>query len=116
MVYQSRPGVKIAQTRFRVEHNERIALAVPLIDKDYLIEIGENDMATRQVSDSGVSTPKVQVNAQVNSAHRAILTEDALTFLGRLTGEFESRRQELLQRRRARQQEIDSSKLPDFPS
>jgi malate synthase len=73
-------------------------------------------MATRQIADTRVSTPKVQVNAPVNSAQKAILTDEVLTFLGRLAGEFEPRRQELLQRRRARQKEIDSGKLPDFPA
>jgi malate synthase len=79
-------------------------------------ETGEDNMATRQIADSRVSAPKVQINAPVNSAHQAILTDEALTFLGRLAAEFEPRRQELLQRRRARQKEIDSGKLPDFPA
>src|SRR5579864_4469736 len=73
-------------------------------------------MATRQIADSRVSTPNVQINGPVNSAQKAILTDEALTFLGRLAGEFEPRRQELLQRRRTRQKEIDSGKLPDFPA
>src|SRR5579864_1161391 len=73
-------------------------------------------MATRQIADSRVSAPKVQINAPVNSAQKTILTDEALTFLGRLAGEFEPRRQELLQRRHARQKEIDAGKLPDFPA
>jgi malate synthase len=87
-----------------------------VIDEDYFIEIGENDMATRQIADSRVSAPKLQINAPMNSAQQTILSDEALTFLGRLAGEFEPRRQELLQRRRARQKEIDSGKLPDFPA
>ena len=85
-------------------------------DESYFIETGENDMATRQIADSRVSSPKVQINAPANSAHQAVLTDEALTFLGRMAEEFEPRRQELLQRRSARQKEIDSGELPDFPA
>lgn len=44
----------------------------------------------------------------------AILTADAREFLIRLSREFERRRQELLARRRARQQQIDAGECPDF--
>jgi malate synthase len=43
-----------------------------------------------------------------------ILTPDAMKFVGSLAREFESRRASLLERRRVRQQEIDSGRLPDF--
>jgi malate synthase len=43
-----------------------------------------------------------------------ILNPEAREFLTQLAKKFESRRQELLARRRVRQQEIDSGKLPDF--
>jgi malate synthase len=43
-----------------------------------------------------------------------ILTADANRFLSRMAREFESRRQELLARRRFRQQRIDAGELPDF--
>src|ERR1700726_2921484 len=43
-----------------------------------------------------------------------ILTPEAQAFLSKLTAVFESRRQELLARRRTVQQDIDNGKLPDF--
>ena len=43
-----------------------------------------------------------------------VLTPQATTFLNRLAREFESRRRELLARRRIRQQEIDAGHFPDF--
>src|SRR5260370_360133 len=43
-----------------------------------------------------------------------ILTSEASAFLKGLGGRFESRRQELLPRRRVRQQRIDGGEMPDF--
>src|ERR1035441_10239363 len=43
-----------------------------------------------------------------------MLTSDARAFLLKLAARFESRRQELLARRRTVQQEIDHGKFPDF--
>src|SRR5438067_3482080 len=51
-----------------------------------------------------------------NELETEILTPDASTFLTKLAREFESRRQQLLGRRRIRQQQIDSGHLPDFLS
>ena len=43
-----------------------------------------------------------------------ILTPEASGFLTKLAREFEARRQQLLARRRARQQQIDTGQFPDF--
>jgi len=43
-----------------------------------------------------------------------ILTPEALAFLAKLQRNFNSRREELLQRRAVRQKEIDNGKMPDF--
>jgi len=43
-----------------------------------------------------------------------ILTPEASAFLTKLAREFEARRQQLLSRRRARQQQIDAGQFPDF--
>jgi malate synthase len=51
--------------------------------------------------------PSVEVESQ-------ILNSEARSFLTDLARNFEQRRQELLARRRVRQQEIDAGKLPDF--
>src|SRR5712692_9419406 len=54
------------------------------------------------------------VSARVSAEFAEILTPEALVFIARLHRKFESRRQELLARRAARQQEFDAGKLPDF--
>ena len=54
-----------------------------------------------------VALPSVEVESQ-------ILNSEARSFLADLARNFEKRRQELLARRRVRQQEIDAGQLPDF--
>jgi len=49
-----------------------------------------------------------------NEVETEILTPAASSFLTRLARQFEPRRQELLGRRRVRQQQIDAGQLPDF--
>src|SRR5882672_7530779 len=49
-----------------------------------------------------------------NGVETEILTPEASSFLTRLGRRFESRRQELLTRRRVRQHRIDAGELPDF--
>src|SRR5437016_8681437 len=65
-----------------------------------------------------MATPSRNVNLKitgpVGDAYREILSTDALQFLGQLAQRFEERRQQLLDRRRTRQQELDAGKLPDF--
>ena len=67
------------------------------------------------MSASSVSTPAgVQITGAMSPGFDAILTPDALAFVARLHRAFEPRRQELLAKRRARQEEFDAGKLPDF--
>ena len=61
-------------------------------------------------------TSELEINAPASGAYAGILSKDALNFVGRLTAEFEPRRQELLERRKARQHEIDAGRFPDFLS
>ena len=49
-----------------------------------------------------------------NDVETLILTPEARRFLTKLAREFESRRRELLQRRQARQRQIDAGVMPDF--
>jgi malate synthase len=51
-----------------------------------------------------------------NEVETEILTPEASSFLNRLGRRFESRRQELLARRRVRQRRIDAGEMPDFLS
>jgi malate synthase len=61
-----------------------------------------------------ISTPELQITASVSESQSSILTKEALHFVGRLAKEFEPRRQELLERRKIRQQEIDAGHFPEF--
>ena len=49
-----------------------------------------------------------------NEVETQVLTPEASMFVTKLARRFESRRQELLLRRRIRQQQIDAGQLPDF--
>jgi malate synthase len=49
-----------------------------------------------------------------NDVETQILTPEAAAFLTKLSNQFEARRQELLDRRCARQEDIDAGQLPDF--
>ncbi len=56
----------------------------------------------------------VSLSARVSPEFAPILTPEALDFIARLHRKFETRRQELLARRAARQKDFDAGKLPDF--
>ena len=56
----------------------------------------------------------VKILAPTNPEYDRILTPAALSFLTRLSREFDARRHELLQRRQQRQTELDAGVMPDF--
>ncbi|MDB5810649.1 MAG: malate synthase [Betaproteobacteria bacterium] len=56
----------------------------------------------------------IVVRTEVAPQHVELLSSPALTFMAKLHRQFESRRQELLARRAARQREFDAGALPDF--
>ncbi len=56
----------------------------------------------------------VSVLGKVDESHRKILTPQALTFLALLHRSFNAQRKSLLERRKARQAELDRGVLPDF--
>src|SRR5882672_5912034 len=56
----------------------------------------------------------IQLRAPTVSGSDSVLTAPALGLIARLHRAFESRRQDLLARRAARQLEFDAGKLPDF--
>src|SRR5687768_11765176 len=56
----------------------------------------------------------VAISGAITPAFGEILSPEALAFIAKLHRKFESRRQELLAARAARQQEFDDGKLPDF--
>ncbi len=56
----------------------------------------------------------IQLRAPTVAESGSVLTPAALDLIAKLHRAFESRRQELLARRAARQADFDSGKLPDF--
>lgn len=56
----------------------------------------------------------VAVLGKVDEVHRKILTPEALAFLALLHRSFNGTRKSLLERRKARQAELDRGVLPDF--
>ncbi len=65
-------------------------------------------------AETAAARGQIQIQGPVEGPQARVLTKEATAFLARLSHEFESRRQELLARRHARQHEIDAGKLPDF--
>jgi malate synthase len=64
-----------------------------------------------------MSTPlpqAVSISGRVTPEFSTILTPEAIAFVAKLHRQFESRRQELLARRAARQKQFDAGALPDF--
>src|SRR5213592_2515547 len=57
---------------------------------------------------------KVEIRAPALSEAARVLTPEALSFVAKLHRAFESRRQDLLALRAARQREFDAGKFPDF--
>src|SRR5262245_34163744 len=63
---------------------------------------------------SGPLPQGISLSAAISQPFAEILSAEALAFLAKLHRKFESRRQELLAARAARQKEFDQGKLPDF--
>src|SRR5499426_1587797 len=61
-----------------------------------------------------VESSDVQISGRITAEFAQILTPEALAFVAKLHRRFESRRQELLARRAARQKEFDAGAKPDF--
>jgi malate synthase len=71
-------------------------------------------VATFEASMVAGTTGAVQIVGEINPEHQRVLAPAALEFITGLARQFEPRRQELLARRTARQQELDAGVLPDF--
>jgi malate synthase len=56
----------------------------------------------------------VEIHGRVTPAYAEILTPEAVAFVAKLHRQFESRRQELLAARAARQKRFDAGEMPDF--
>ncbi|MCK5204031.1 MAG: malate synthase A, partial [Desulfobacterales bacterium] len=63
---------------------------------------------------STIDIEGIEVSGSISADFSQILTPEALSFVGAIAREFESRRKELLERRMAVQAEIDNGKMPDF--
>ena len=56
----------------------------------------------------------IEIKAPVSAEFAEILTPEALSFIAKLARAFESRREDLLQKRVQRQADLDAGKMPDF--
>src|SRR6185369_1620331 len=63
---------------------------------------------------SGPLPKDVSISGRITPEFAQVLTPEALTFVAKLHRRFESRRQELLTRRAARQKAFDAGAKPDF--
>jgi malate synthase len=63
---------------------------------------------------STIDLEGIEVSEPISGDFSQILTPEALSFVGTLAREFDSRRKALLERRMAVQAEIDNGKMPDF--
>ncbi len=72
--------------------------------------------ARKAALSSDYNTDMTTTAALRNEVETQVLTPEASSFLTKLARKFEPRRQELLARRRARQQQIDAGQFPDFLS
>ena len=72
-------------------------------------------MIFRMASEASASSPEgIELRGQLPAAYQEILTADALRFVSDLARRFEATRQDLLRRRKVRQQEIVDGRMPDF--
>ncbi|MCH8981120.1 hypothetical protein IH922_03770 [candidate division KSB1 bacterium] len=61
-----------------------------------------------------MSVNGIEIKGEVTQEFEGILTEAALQFLAKLHRKFASTRASLLEKRIARQAEIDAGNMPDF--
>ena len=62
----------------------------------------------------GLENEGIEIRGEMVAGFETVLTPQALRFVAGLHREFNGRRQELLERRVARQRELDAGALPDF--
>ena len=62
----------------------------------------------------GLENEGIEIHGEMAAGFETVLTPQALRFVAGLHREFNGRRQELLERRVARQRELDAGALPDF--
>src|SRR5271169_253679 len=63
---------------------------------------------------TAVAAGHAEIRGPVSGRHADVLSKPAVEFLASLATTFEPRRQELLARRKVRQQQLDAGALPDF--
>ncbi|HEX5481804.1 MAG TPA: malate synthase A [Terriglobia bacterium] len=68
----------------------------------------------REKSNKSSKSKEVEIRGPMSEGYAEILTPEALAFLAGLAENFDERRVALLERRKARQEEIRQGRLPDF--
>jgi malate synthase len=68
----------------------------------------------REQLNESLKTERIEVKGAVNSAYSELINPLSLAFLTKLSRQFDSRRQQLIEARKSRQEEIHQGKMPDF--
>jgi len=71
-------------------------------------------MKVMSTQSTAVATGHADIRGPVTGRHAEVLSKPAVEFLTSLATAFEPRRQELLAKRKVRQQQLDSGAMPDF--
>ncbi len=66
------------------------------------------------MTDNQITMNSIKIEAPIRAHYVEILTPQALSFLEKLERTFGERRRSLLERRTARQKEIDAGVMPNF--
>src|SRR5215469_13104899 len=78
------------------------------------LRCNEQERETMAGASTDLKLEGVEILGPQVPGYAEILTADAVKFISQMSREFNARREQLLERRRVRQQELDSGKLPDF--
>ena len=71
-------------------------------------------MKIMSTQSTAVATGHAEIRGPITGRYAEILSKEAVEFLTSLATTFEPRRQELLAKRKVRQQQLDSGAMPDF--
>ena len=71
-------------------------------------------MVIMSTQSTAVATGHAEIRGPLTGRHAEVLSKDGVAFLTSLATKFEARRQELLGKRKIRQQQLDAGAMPDF--
>ena len=107
------PGRRRVQSSGAADENRQFHVAVRHLDTVKFFFPYDESFPRREPRPASLPAG-LCIAAPISAEFAQILTPEALAFVAKLHRQFESRRQELLARRAARQKEFDAGALPDF--